>query len=419
MCHGEVLEHFNASVHGKAVTRGVAGAPVCTDCHGEHSILRKSEPASSVNPQHIRETCARCHGDLRLMRRFGVPADRITSFDESFHGLAAKTGSQTVANCASCHGYHDILPSTDSKSTVNPKNLAATCGSCHPGAGKRFNLGTIHTMPGREEAPPIQWVRLFYMVVIPGTIAFMLLHHGGDWIRKLRRLRLSGQPPPAAPAVAAGELRMYPLERVQHALLAVSFIVLVWSGFALKYPEQWWALPLVAWEGSWPVRGILHRTAGGVMLGVSVMHVMTLVLNHNLRQHWFTLIPRRRDAVEAFQALFYNLGIRQQKPSISAHSYIEKLEYWAVLWGSAVMGITGVMLWANNLMLAYLPKWWLDLATVVHFYEAVLAALSILVWHFYSVMFDPEVYPMDLAWLTGRSPRRHGDHAPSHRTLDE
>jgi hypothetical protein len=83
------------------------------------------------------------------------------------------------------------------------------------------------------------------------------------------------------------------------------------------------------------------------------------------------------------------------------------------------MGITGVMLWANNFMLAYLPKWWLDLATVVHFYEAVLAALSILVWHFYSVIFDPEVYPMDLAWLTGRSPRRHGDHAPSHRTLDE
>jgi cytochrome b subunit of formate dehydrogenase len=137
------------------------------------------------------------------------------------------------------------------------------------------------------------------------------------------------------------------------------------------------------------------------------MHAVTLIVNRNLRGHWITLFPRKRDVGEFFRALAYNLGLRSEKPHVSPHSYIEKLEYWAVLWGTAVMGITGVMLWANNLMLAYLPKVWIDLATVVHFYEAVLAALSILVWHFYSVIFDPDVYPMDMAWLTGRSPRRH------------
>jgi cytochrome b subunit of formate dehydrogenase len=409
MCHGEVQAEFEGSVHGQAVAKGITGAPVCTDCHGEHSILPKADQASRVHPLHVRETCARCHGDLRLTSKFGLPSDRIASFDESFHGLAAQSGSLTVANCASCHGYHDILPSTDAKSTVHPAKLAETCSACHPGAGKRFALGPVHVLPGGSQEPaPIRWARSFYLVVIPVTIGFMLLHHAGDWLRKLKRMRLS-----ATPAVVrtsppgAGEIRMYPLERVQHALLAVSFIVLVWSGFALKYPAQWWALPLVSFESQWPIRGTIHRIAGAVMLGAAVMHVVTLIANRGLRNHWLTLFPRKRDVGEFFRALAYNLGLRREKPQVSAHSYIEKLEYWAVLWGTALMGVTGVMLWANNFMLAYLPKVWIDLATVVHFYEAVLAALSILVWHFYSVIFDPDVYPMDMAWLTGRSPRRH------------
>jgi cytochrome b subunit of formate dehydrogenase len=416
MCHSEVQAEFEQSVHGTAAAKGVIGAPVCTDCHGEHSILRKADTASRVHPLHVRETCARCHGDLRLTSKFGLPSDRIASFDESFHGLASQSGSPTVANCASCHGYHNILPSTDKKSMVHPSKLAETCSACHPGAGKRFALGPVHVLPGgQQEPPPIRWARAFYLVVIPATIGFMLLHHGGDWLKKLRRLRLA-----AAPAVvthlpaAAGEIRMYPWERVQHGLLAVSFIVLVWSGFALKYPSQWWALPLVSFESQWPIRGTIHRAAGAVMLGASVMHVVALITSRNLRTHWMTLFPRRRDVVEGFQGLTYNLGLRREKPHISPHSYIEKVEYWAVLWGTAVMGLTGVMLWANNLMLAYLPKVWIDLATVVHFYEAVLAALSILIWHLYSVIFDPDVYPMDLAWLTGRSPRRHAAaHAPA------
>jgi hypothetical protein len=76
-----------------------------------------------------------------------------------------------------------------------------------------------------------------------------------------------------------------------------------------------------------------------------------------------------------------------------------------VVWGAIVMAASGIMLWANNLMLRLLPKTWLDVAISVHFYEAVLATLAILVWHFYSVIFDPDVYPLDMAWLTGVSVR--------------
>src|ERR1035437_1756773 len=92
MCHTLVVEQFRSSVHGTALARGITQAPLCTDCHGEHKILKHTNAASSVNVSHIRDTCGSCHGDVRLTRKFGMPSDRLVSFDSSFHGLAAKSG---------------------------------------------------------------------------------------------------------------------------------------------------------------------------------------------------------------------------------------------------------------------------------------------------------------------------------------
>ncbi len=421
-CHAEVLAEYRGSVHGKALASGITDAPVCTDCHGEHSILRPKTKGSSVGPAAVSDTCGRCHGDLRLTRRFGLPSDRITTFGSSFHGLAARTGAQTVANCASCHGFHKILPSSDPKSTVHTKNLAQTCGNCHPGAGTRFAISPIHVAEGGTEAWQIKYPRVFYLFIIPLTIGLMLLHNGGDWVRKFRamRLRPAGEAALATPG-QAGELRMYPWERVQHALLAVSFLVLVWTGFALKYPDQIWAKPLVAMEEFFPVRGVIHRAAGVVMILVSILHVFLLATNRQLRQHWLTLLPRWRDLGEAGRMFCYNLGLTSTRPTLSPHSYIEKAEYWAVVWGTGLMAVTGALLWANNWMLAWLPKVWLDFMVTVHLYEAILATLAIAVWHLYGVIFDPDVYPMDTAWLTGRSVRRHPHkpHSETEQAADE
>ena len=142
------------------------------------------------------------------------------------------------------------------------------------------------------------------------------------------------------------------------------------------------------------------------MIGASLVHIVALAASRRLRGHWMEMWPRVGDAREGLLNFAWLLGLRGQKPKLSAHSYVEKAEYWAVIWGTAVMGLTGVLLWAVNYTLAWLPKSWLDVATAIHFYEAVLATLSILVWHFYFVIFDPEVYPMDTAWLTGFSPRK-------------
>jgi len=404
MCHSEVADQFRKSVHGQALAKGITQAPICTDCHGEHFILPPGNAASMVHGSNIRDTCGNCHGNVQLSRRFGIPADRVVSFDASFHGLAAKEGSETVANCASCHGVHNILPSRDPRSTINPKNLAATCGKCHQGAGRRFAISQVHVAEGQKEAPAMRWVRQFYALMIPLTIGLMLLHNGGDWVRKLLRLsgntgprrRMGGDELPGRPKV-----RMLAFERVQHALLVISFVTLAWTGFALRYSGEWWARPSMFGAGN--LRSVLHRIAAVVFVAVTLTHVISLIANRRLRRHWMELFPKAQDAREALANFAYNVGVRSARPGRSAHSYIEKAEYWAVVWGAIVMIVTGMMLWGNNLMLALFPKLWLDVATSVHFYEALLATLAIVVWHFYTVIFDPDVYPMDTAWLTGLS----------------
>ncbi|MGE5321597.1 MAG: cytochrome b/b6 domain-containing protein [Actinomycetota bacterium] len=407
-CHTDVAAEYADSVHGKAIQKGLLQAAVCTDCHGEHSILEPKNAASTVHPNHVRDTCAGCHSSVVLSREFGLPRDRIISFDASYHGLASKSGAQTVANCASCHGVHNILPSSDPKSTINPANLARTCGQCHEGAGTRFAIGPIHTL-GRGEHAAVRWVRWFYLLVIPLTIGFMFLHNFGDWLHKLLRLRFNGALQQPQLPVGEPPLRTLPFERIQHGVLAISFIVLAWTGFALKYPDQWWARPLLVWEGALSMRGIIHRVASVVFMSAALAHIFSLVLNKGLRQHWHSLLPRWKDFAEACENFAYNVGLRSRSPGRSSHSYVEKAEYWALVWGSVIMILTGVLLWSNTLVLRWLPKAVLDVATSVHFYEAVLATLAILVWHFYFVIFDPDVYPMDSAWLTGKSPRREPD----------
>jgi cytochrome b subunit of formate dehydrogenase len=403
MCHSEISEQYRASVHGQALARGVTQAPLCTDCHGEHRILKHTNEASPVNAMHIRDTCGSCHGDVRLTRKFGLPSDRLVSFDSSYHGLAAKAGSQTVANCASCHGVHNILPSSDPKSTINPRNLPKTCGQCHPGAGTRFAIGEVHLTEGTAEPAALRWVREFYWLVIPVTIGLMLLHNGGDWVRKLidRRFSLRRDRLGDRNFSEHGELRMLPFERVQHAVLAISFLTLAWTGFALKYPDQWWARPLLSMEGTYPMRSLIHRIAAGVFMAVTLTHLVSLIVSRKLREHWKEMLPTTNDPREALSNFAYNLGLGSEPPGRSSHSYVEKAEYWAVVWGAVVMISTGLLLWANNLVLRLLPKSWLDVATSVHFYEALLATLAIVVWHFYPVIFDPDVYPLNTAFLTG------------------
>lgn len=399
-CHGEIVATYRDSVHGQALARGVRDAPACTDCHGEHRILAHTEPTSPVFAANIPgETCGRCHADTRLSEKYGLALGKVPSFQDSYHGLALRAGNLTVANCASCHGVHDIRPSSDPRSHVNPANLAKTCGQCHPGAGTRFALGQVHVLPTPTGAQAMYWIRIAYLWLIGVTIGLMALHNLLDFLRKARR----AAPPPRIVLADAPE-RMGRALRWQHGLVMLTFPVLVYTGFALKYPESWWAAPLLHWETQFGLRGWLHRVAASVLIGSLVWHLVHLGLSRRLRACLRELRWSYRDLNHMRDVFAYYLGWRATPPPAGKFSYIEKAEYWAFLWGMAVMSLTGFLLWFENFSLRHLPKWTTDVATAIHFYEAILATLAILVWHFYWVIFDPDVYPMDASWWHGRSP---------------
>ncbi len=401
-CHNGVEKTYLKSIHGKAVTAGNEHAPTCTDCHGIHSIKSHVDPNSSVSEQNLAQTtCARCHESVRLTKEFGVAGNRVSTYLDSYHGLASEGGSVVVANCASCHGVHNILPSSDPDSTINHANLDKTCGQCHKGVTQRFTLNKVHV--GRETkndagAIATRWVRFIYIPLIILVIGGMLLHNILLWFSKTRAIRRSQ---------TRFVQRMTPQQRWQHLVLLSSFIILVITGFALKYPTSWFAEVFGMGEH---LRGIIHRVAGVVLICAGVYHVFYLALQREGRSLLVSLAPGPKDAIDIWTAMRFHLGLSKVKPQFNRFNYAEKAEYWALVWGTALMAVTGVMIWANVWVGNLLARWWVDAATAIHFYEAILATLAIIVWHFYQVFFDPDVYPMNWAWWDGKMDEAHYKH---------
>jgi formate dehydrogenase gamma subunit len=405
-CHTDIAKTYLASVHGEAMKAGEQGAPVCSDCHGEHLILAPKEQGSLVNASRVSmATCGRCHNDERLALRYNLPTDRVPSFADSYHGLALRGGSQSVANCASCHGVHNIFRSKDARSTVNTANLSKTCGNCHAGAGDHFVIGPVHVGTTTGPAHPVvKWIRWTYLALIPLTLGFMVLHNLIDFLAKTIRRR-------SQPGSTAKVTRMNRNFRIAHWGVILSFPTLVFTGFALKYPEAWWARPLMLWEGHLAFRGLVHRCAAVVLVAATFYHLIHLAVNKRDRLFLKAMMPQFKDATDLLQVFTYNLGITKIEPRFAKFNYAEKLEYLAFMWGTLVMTVSGLLLWFNNFTLRHFPKWVSDAATAIHYYEALLATFAILIWHSYMVIFDPLVYPMETAWINGKVPADHYRHS--------
>lgn len=413
-CHSDIEHTFMGSIHGQGIAHGNNLAPSCTDCHGIHSIKMHTDPNAAVAEQNVsRDVCAHCHEGVRLSQEFGVPGNRVSSYMDSYHGLAMQGGSVIVANCSSCHGVHDILPSSDPRSSINRANLETTCGKCHKGVTQKFILTRVHLQDGVGghdiDSIAVRWVRLIYIPLILLVIGAMALHNLVIWRRKLADRR-------AAHTVTV--VRMTVNQRWQHLVLFTSFIVLVITGFALRFPESWFAHLLGMSEH---LRSIVHRVAGVALIGAGIYHVFYVIAAREGRKLLRDVAPRPSDARDALHAMAYYLHLRKDKPEFGRFNYAEKAEYWALVWGTALMGLTGVMLWAKVWVGNLLARWVVDVATAIHYYEAILATLAILVWHFYQVFFDPDVYPMNSAWLDGKMPADHyrEEHGLDTETLGE
>jgi formate dehydrogenase gamma subunit len=202
-------------------------------------------------------------------------------------------------------------------------------------------------------------------------------------------------------------LRMSLHFRIAHWLVVLSFPALVVTGFALKFPESWWAQPVLRWESRFAFRGTVHRVAGIVLLAALVYHIVHLIASRRDRIILRFLRPGLGDLRELWGVLRYSLGLAAEQPTFGKFNYAERIEYLSFLWGTVVMAASGFTLWFNNFTLRHFPKWVADAATAVHYYEAILATLAIHVWHMYLVILDPDVYPMDRSWLTGKASADH------------
>jgi len=397
-CHYNEYKQFIESIHGEALLHGVDDAPNCTDCHGEHSIQEVSSKNSPVNPENVsQQTCARCHANETLNEKFGMPNDRVLTYENSYHGLAIKGKSKIAANCTSCHGVHNIYPSWDPRSTVNKDNLDQTCGKCHPGASKRFASIPVHQPRNAAQAKAADIITKIYILLIISVIGSMFFHNFLIWlqavIRKYRKIVNE-------PSITRFNKNMI----IQHLFLFLSFTTLVITGFALKFPDAFWVKILTSVGLHESIRSVVHRVAGSILIVTSFYHLFWLFFSKRGRVELRYMVPVLKDVTDAVHSVEYYLGLRETKPEYDQYDYTEKAEYWALIWGTVVMGASGLILWFPVIAANLFGGWIVPIALLFHYFEAILATLAILVWHFFFVIFHPSEYPMSLVSITGKMP---------------
>jgi cytochrome b subunit of formate dehydrogenase len=218
-------------------------------------------------------------------------------------------------------------------------------------------------------------------------------------------------------------VRMTPTERWQHGLLAASFILLIVTGLPLMSGEVPVVRLVVGRGGAPALRGILHRAAALVLIADLSWHVLYTLLTERGRRNLRDKAPRWQDVKDALSTVGHNSGLAaflrrhglfrrfferhaywrfEARPEFGRYSFVEKFEYWSLLWGSTVMIATGFFMWATGLSLRLFPLWLHQVFVVIHGYEAILAFLAILIWHMYTVHLNPEVFPMSRVWLDGK-----------------
>jgi 5-methylcytosine-specific restriction endonuclease McrA len=188
-CHVQIYNEYKLSIHGQALKQGKLESPGCTDCHGEHTLKVVKDPQAGVYVRNVSSTCARCHENQEIIKKYRLPSDRYSSYLGSFHSVAMKYGNITAANCTSCHEIHRILPATDAASSINPQNLSRTCGKCHPAMKEAVSIGKIHVEARKESSLGMYYVRRFYTWFIGILMALFVGYIALDVYGRIRRKR--------------------------------------------------------------------------------------------------------------------------------------------------------------------------------------------------------------------------------------
>ncbi len=414
-CHIGVERIYAESVHGRLLAAGDERGPVCATCHTAHEITKPGEAAFKLASD---ERCGQCH------------ADRLERYRETFHGKAIALGQPGVAACYDCHGHHDIVPISDPNSHLSKQNKLQTCRKCHPGAPPRFANYIAHAdHTDRENYPVLYWTFVLMTTIVVSTFVFFGIH---TILWFVRSIVLYFRDPQAFHESKVEILkddevfvRFRPFERFLHFLVVISFLLLVATGMPLKFYYTDWARWMVRWMGGLEVAGALHRVGAIITFVYFGLHMVSLV--RSFIRHWpqfrsphtgrFSLwqylkvafgpdmpLPNLDDVRDwwAHQKWFFGRGPR---PEFDKWTYWEKFDYFAVFWGVAIIGVSGLIMWFPKQFTQVLPGWIINVALIVHSDEALLAAGFIFTFHFFNVHFWLEKFPMDPVIFSGRMTR--------------
>lgn len=175
-------EEYKGSIHGMALQKGIKDVPDCDYCHGKMHEMSK--------PKDVLEFCTQCHNDEKKMAKYGLSTYPVTSYKESFHGIAHKYGQKGMPVCTDCHNTHDIRAKDDLKASINKANISKVCARCHKNNHPNFAVNPVHLKPvpkGRLDSMIVFWVNAGYMwLLIPAVIGGMLIHVSLNLFRTLR-----------------------------------------------------------------------------------------------------------------------------------------------------------------------------------------------------------------------------------------
>ena len=216
---------------------------------------------------------------------------------------------------------------------------------------------------------------------------------------------------PVTPAAEPQVLRFTRLNRTLHISMIVSFITLALTGLTLKFSYTDWAGVVSRFFGGFESAGYIHRTAAVIMFGVFVAHLVDLARMKKRERLSFgqlvfgpgSMLFNRQDLRDLVGNIKWFLG-KGPRPHYGRWTYWVKFDYFAVFWGIAVIGFSGLMLWFPEFFTRFVPGWFLNVATIIHSDEALLAVGFIFTVHFFNTHLRPEKFPMDIVVFTGRMP---------------
>ncbi|MDH3457111.1 MAG: cytochrome C, partial [Gemmatimonadota bacterium] len=425
---------------------------ICIDCHGSHMILGHKDERSSVNASSIAATCAVCHRGIykdyirsihyapdgmrdghvlpncaschsshtigevekdafvtEVTEQCGSCHEHLAeTYFETMHGKAYTLGYMDAARCSDCHGAHLILANDDPASTVGFRNIVGTCQKCHDDANERFTGYLTHATHHDPERYPVLYYTYWAMTgLLIGVFSFFGVHMLMWLPRSFRAMRERRKH-------AREEMTRYYVQRFTsaqrwtHLFVILSFLSLAMTGMMLKFSGLAWTRLVADVLGGVRNAGVIHRTAAVVTFGYFAFHLISLVrLKRKRRLSWIeltfgknSLMFNRKDWSDFVGTMKWFWG-KGPRPQYGRWTYWEKFDYLAVFWGVAVIGLSGLMLWFPEFFTKFMPGSLINVATIVHSDEALLAVGFIFTIHFFNTHLRPEAFPMDTVIFTG------------------